>query len=715
MEKKQQQLEFYGKQGWPIFPIFGLNEDGGCSCGRPNCRSPGKHPITRDGYKNASTDLAVIRAWHKQHPDANWAMRTGSKITGGSGNLIVDLDGDVGIQHFENIEYEEGDPVYETIEVDTPNGRHIWFGHADDFEYSIGSDVLAPEVDIRGNFGYVLVPPSQTDRPYQYRIKPGEAEITPLPKWLEDRINGAKNTPINEKMNDIVPEGARHGTLVSLAGALRSSGFEQDAINASLMAVRDSDQFADGSHAVTDQEIQDISKWVVAKPKGYHLTDMGNGERFADQHHKNARYIYEWDSWICWDGKRWAINDLNRLDVLSFETVRSIYTEAANESTPAKRQKIGKWASRSEAKYNVGAMLHMAHPYLSTKPDELDKDTYLLNVANGTLNLWTGELVDHNPDHLITKMIDVKFDREAECPKWLEFLNMIMAGNQEDILYLQKAIGYSLTGNVDERCFFFLHGTGRNGKTTFTETLFWLLGEYACRTDIEALMMTFTRGRQATPYIADLQGRRLAIASEVPENRRLNEALLKLLTGGDTLTARYLHRNQFEFKPTHKIWIFGNHKPIVRDTSIGFWDRTHMIPFPVAIPKKTQRPMAEVLDEFRHEAPGILKWAVEGCLLWQYNRLEQTDSIYEATREYQTEQDIVLQFLTEKCDRHPEYSVLKNELWRAWKNWCEEAGEKAAGKRTKRWFIRQMIQTHDFKHAGDGRSKLGGVKLNIPF
>jgi putative DNA primase/helicase len=235
------------------------------------------------------------------------------------------------------------------------------------------------------------------------------------------------------------------------------------------------------------------------------------------------------------------------------------------------------------------------------------------------------------------------------------------------------------------------------------------MGDYAQRTDIEALMAKWNTG-QANPHVADMAGARFVLASEIPENRKINEALIKDLTGGDSMTARHLFSNPFTFTPSHKLWLFGNHKPRVTGTDWGFWRRMRVIPFNVTIPEDVQKPFSEVMDVFEKEMPGILSWAVLGSVLWQTEGLDMVKAVEDATKEYRTEQDIVQQFFDECCEAHPDHSIAKGALYLAWREWCEGSGEDQARRRSKTWFTRQMTK-RGFESGGAGRQFLNGLRL----
>jgi putative DNA primase/helicase len=255
-----------------------------------------------------------------------------------------------------------------------------------------------------------------------------------------------------------------------------------------------------------------------------------------------------------------------------------------------------------------------------------------------------------------------------------------------------------------------LYGEGSNGKTTFTETIRRLMGDYGSRVNIESFMQSWSSGRGATPDIASMAGTRFVLSSEIPENRKINEALIKDLTGGDAITARHLYQEPFTYTPTHKLWIYGNHKPQILGTDEGIWRRLRIIPFLILIPIDQRRRMSDVLAEFQNEMPGILTWAVNGSLLWLKNGLPMVDAVQSATAEYRDEQDLVMQFLEEKCETNPDFSINKDKLYQTWREWCEVTGEKEAAKRTKKWLTHQMT-SKGYKHGGAQKHTLYGLRM----
>ncbi len=406
-----------------------------------------------------------------------------------------------------------------------------------------------------------------------------------------------------------------------------------------------------------------------------HLTDMGNAERLQRRHGHDLRYCKAWGSWLVWDGQRWVKDDAGHVVRLAKETVRSIYAEAAATGDDDVRRAIAKHALRSEGEARVRAAISLAEsePGIPAAPDQFDQHRWLLNCRNGTLNLRTGELRAHERDDLLTRLAPVAYEPGAGCPTFLAFLDRIMAGNEGLIRFLQRAIGYSLTADTSERVLMILHGEGRNGKSTLLEVIRGILGDYAVRTPTETLLAK--RDNTIPNDIAKLKGARFVSASESDEGRRLDEAKIKDLTGGDTVSARFMRGEWFDFLPEFKLWLGTNHKPIIRGTDRAIWDRIRLVPFAVRIPDEEQDKQLRV--KLLAEAPGILAWAIRGCLDWQRDGLGEPQEVRNATAGYRAEMDVLGAFLEDCCVVNPKAHCAAKDLYAAYQQWCDETGEKA--------------------------------------
>lgn len=435
-----------------------------------------------------------------------------------------------------------------------------------------------------------------------------------------------------------------------------------------------------------------------ARPKlstSHHLTDLGNAGRLVAKHGADLHYCYAWKRWLVWDGRRWKIDDTGELQRRAKDTVISIYAEAPQIQDAETRKAVARWAQYSESAPRLRAMIQLAEsePGIPITPERLDTDLMLLNVLNGTLDLRTGKLLPHRREQLITKVVPVKYDAKAQSAPWEAFLDQIMHGNKDLIRFLQKATGYALTGDTSEQAIFILYGTGANGKSTFLQTVSAVFGDYARQTPIQTLLAR--RGNNIPNDVARLDGARLVTAAEAEHGQRLAESLVKQMTGGDRIAARFLHAEWFEFDPTFKIFVATNHRPQIRGTDHAIWRRIHLIPFTKTIPEGRQD--KKLADKLRGELPGVLRWAVEGCLAWQRNGLGAPPLVRSATDAYREEMDPLAGFINECCLVDEATQARAGKLYEAYRQWCTASGEEAVSGRD---FAQRLIE-HGFEKKRD--------------
>ncbi len=418
--------------------------------------------------------------------------------------------------------------------------------------------------------------------------------------------------------------------------------------------------------------------FIAAQEDPINRTDMGNAQRLVKRFGADLRYCTTLKSWLVWNGVRWREDATGEVYRLAKKTVRMIGVEASEADSDDEAKALLKWALTSESKKQIDAMVGLAwnEPGIPVENCDLDRDPWLLNVENGTIDLKTGELRPHRKEDLITRLAPVRFDPKADCPRWHKVLHRIFKGDDDLIRFVQRAAGYALTGDVGEHCLFFLYGTGRNGKGTFIETLLALMGDYA--TALVARRLTVNRTDDHPTEIADLAGRRLVSTSEVDKGRQLAEAFVKYITGGDLIKARRLYRDEITFKPTHKLFLAANHKPEIKGTDEGIWSRIMLVPFTVFIPPPERvRNLSEIL--VTEEGPGILAWAVNGCLSWQADGLKPPEKVRAATKSYRDSQDVLGGFFEEHCILDPDHpndvKVKSGAIYARYTAWCADAKE----------------------------------------
>jgi putative DNA primase/helicase len=423
-----------------------------------------------------------------------------------------------------------------------------------------------------------------------------------------------------------------------------------------------------GEATQLDETIYGPTQPKPRNPDALPYSDYTNAVAFVRDHGQNLRYCYPWKSWLVWTGTHWHRDTSGHVMRLAKQTIKRLARRVEHLDDEKKIAALMGHIKSSLSTAKLKAMLESAQsePGIAVQPDELDQDIWLLNVANGTLDLRTGELRPHAQNDLLTKCLGIAYDSEMGCPQWLQFLEKAMQGNPELIAFIQKALGYSLTGSTREQCFFLLHGPTKTGKSTFATIAKALLGPYGT----QAEMSTFLHKDRETVRndLADLAGMRLVSAIETDEGKRLAEALIKQLTGGtDTIKARFLFKEYFEYRPQFKIFLATNHKPKVNAADDAVWERIRLIPFSAQIPKDQRD--KELEGKLRAELPGILAWAVRGCQQWQKDDgLGEPTAVVEATQSYRDEMDDVGQFLA-TCMPGEGYKTQATVLFKAYQQW----------------------------------------------
>jgi len=432
-------------------------------------------------------------------------------------------------------------------------------------------------------------------------------------------------------------------------------------------------------------------------PNKYALTDLGNAERLASQFGDRLRYCYERKRWLFWTGQVWEWDWGNNIKALAKLAVRNIYQEAADEPNKKRREELANHAKSSESDHRINAMISLTESELGipVKVTELDTNPWLFNCLNGTIELKTGLLLTHRKEDLLTIIVPVEYHAGAPHPQWLTFLEQVTNGNSELAKYLQCAVGYSLTGDTKSQVLFFLYGLGNNGKSTFVTTIRKLTGGYGERVNTDLFIVKDKNTGGPKEALANLKGKRYVVASEIEDGKRLAVSLIKDMTGGETIKADRKYEHEIEYQPTHKLWIVGNHKLVITDTTLSIWRRVKLIPFTVTIPDNEIDP--DLPSKLEAELPGILAWAIKGCLDWQHYGLPEPETVTTATASYRHEQDILGDFIEDCCILEPLASISKADLKSEYERWCNDNNIDSVSPRT---FRSRLIE----KGITDGKS-----------
>jgi putative DNA primase/helicase len=416
---------------------------------------------------------------------------------------------------------------------------------------------------------------------------------------------------------------------------------------------------------------------AMVLPDPYPRTDLGNAHRLVDRHGENLRWCEAWQTWLVWDGRRWARDPDLASERYAHETVEAMLRGAVDIPDDDQRKAFLRFAITSQGRGRIQAMLGCARPFreVATVPDQYDVSDWSFNMASGTLDLRTGEHLGHRREDYLTQIVPVAFDPRARCPLWEEFLGTIFQKNEDLIGFIQRACGYALAGTSRERCMFVLWGSGDNGKSTFLELLRDLMGDYGHKMPKEVVTEMARRGGQANPDVAALRGKRFCYFSETTTGGRLSEAFIKELTGNEAIWARDLYEKGFNFVPQFKLFLATNHKPRIIDAGKAFWNRVRLIPFTYSIPRTEQDPALK--DRLWEERSGILNWMLAGCREWLANGLQVPAIVEAATQEYREEQDTLAQFMAECCIVGPlPMQTRQKAVYDRYVAWCQETHER---------------------------------------
>ncbi len=682
----------YAAEGTPVFPIWWWdpnrnNGAGGCACGDPDCTSPAKHPLyNRDeglinGLYAATQDEDRIRHWWTRWPDANIGAPTGA--VSGYDVLDIDVQNDGVAAWTRLVEANEPLPATTTTTQTPKGGWHFRFAHADGQTNARGN--LPPGIDVRGDGGYVLLPPGATrEGEYSWLRAPAGGPEEPWPAWLlrivqpdqaepgersRNTRRGGRHRP--EPIPDRILEGGRNPTLTRIAGRSRRDGDSEEAIFARISALN----LERCEPPLEEREVRRIAHSVARYEPAEDIqrSEYYNAREVVHRHGRDLRYCPPWRKWIVWDGRRWLVDRTGEAMRRVKRTVLTLGAEwEAIEDAPLRNRMLD-WARSSENAGRLQATLRLAEsePSIAILPEQLDTNPYLINTLNGTVDLRTGELRPHSRDDLITKIVNAAYVPDATCPTFDQTLAYAMCNDPDLLNYVQKALGYALLGQVQEKALFIAYGATNTAKTTiYVDGVQRTLGDYAIAPSEATIAM---RDVDAIPNdVAELQGVRFAIVSEPRAGLRLNEARLKAMTGRNRLRGRRLYENEFEFEASHTFFIDTNHLPVINDSDDAIWGRVKVIPHRHRV--KCIDPT--IPDRLNEERDGILAWLVAGCLRWQAEGLaDEPAAVRDMVRGYRDDSDPLGRWMDERTEEAPGQWVATGDLYWDYRTWCEQNGE----------------------------------------
>lgn len=693
-------------------------------------RPKSKRPLAT-GVHDATDNWPELRKQLCDCPTANYGIATGKGV------FVLDVDGPRGFKSLKRLQAKYG-PLPATAKVITANGFHFYL-RADGLGVRNSVSKIASGIDVRGDGGYAVGPGSIHPDGIVYRFAKGrsfdEVAIAKAPRWLRQLIMRSSKSPkaaSSAKPTQLttIPEGERNRASAYVAAALgreldrlakAPNHHRNDTLNRCAFSLGQllpyrllsrevvEGKLTDTAQAIglDDEEIEATiksglnaglqnprrlpfleegdepdavagdglpNKKVTRRLAQLGETDSDNAQRLAIRFSDLILYV-KGRGWFAYDGKRWRSAAIHELIRHATTTARLIKGEAKHLADGGAKERRRKFSVASLSKSALERMIELAKGLVAVEAERLDSDPWQLNVDNGTVDLRTGELEPHDPRDLLTQIAQVQFDNKAKAPLFMAFLRRITVDDKGLRLYIRNCVGYSLTGDTREQVLFFCHGkSGRNGKSTFVNCIRDMLGDYGSHTPTESLMAK-QYDNAISNDLARLVGKRLVTAVEANFSKQLDEAKLKGMTGGEKITARFLRHEFFEFQPVFKLWFAANDRPRVRSTDTALWRRIRVIPFNVTIPEDELD--KDLPSKLRHEWPGILAWAVRGCVAWQKDGLQVPGAVKDAGTDWADEADHVRRFVLETLVNDPGQSVGAQELYDHYARWCSRNGEQA--------------------------------------
>lgn len=746
-----------------VIPVRWM-EDGACSCPRGvECPSPGKHPVHERWPDTATADpLEVASWWRPVPPDPNpseWWPRANIGIVTGrkSGIWVLDVDSYNGGDHrLAGYENRHGALPETRVHRTGSNGVHYFFTHPGFDVRNNASTMLGQGLDLRGERGFVVAPPSVSAKGL-YELNPAH-DISPVaaPAWLLELLREYDKQQNGEALAGAMPEVAGSGTRRYAEAALRSEtermrkagpGYRNDTLNQCAFSLgtlggagllEEATAFAALREAASDSGLGEgeiratfMSGWKAGLEDPRQVqwnvmqgewpvrarTEFGLADRMVDHWGEVLRWCPERATWMTYHQGVWVtdspqagewcaqmmIRALEGTEGRSYEEDNGTAPDGETE-TPSPRAQFAEWVAKQQTRKAVSAAARLAIglPLMRMSQGTFDVDPMKLNARNGVIDLATGECTEHSPDYRMTLQANAYYRRGEAAPQWDEFLRRVQP-DPEMRAYLQRVAGYCATGRTDEQAMFLWHGAGANGKSVAQAVIAHVLGSYAQTMPVSTLMAS-TMDDRIPNDVARMAGKRFLVASETKQGRALDEPRLKQLTGGDTIAARYMRAEYFEFRPVGKLQLTTNHLPKMSDDA-ATWRRIHLIVWPVVIPEHERDGFLQ--ERLIAEEPaGILNWIIEGALAWQAEGLNPPEGVLAAKEAYRVEEDIVEQFVEAMIDvvepvrRHVGRSA--GEIFAAFRYWAESEALGSEAKAITQKALTQRLGKRGYEHYRGG-------------
>ena len=689
---------YYAELGLAVFPLAYRN----------------KVPAVVGGCKVATTERTTIERWWDKNPQYNIGIATGNKS---SGLVVIDLDVDKnkGIDGYDVLrdwQNKHGELPETWQSITGRGGYHYFYKDAIVHSNRVG---LYEGVDIRGEGGYIVAPPSvhPNGNIYEWEQGPEEYEIAQVDNIVNDFLKGEKQRRDSEhktnfKVPELIPEGKRVDTIVRLIASLRTKGLDDDAIKAAVRVENEkrcnpplkekelekavfpalkrdwqvNSHYYNNFNAMNENDNKYVNE-VLKKlnelnaVERFPMNDRGSADLFATVFMDVSRYNPTKKDWMYYDGTRWVADQEGMRAKRNAKTLADVLVRySATVFLPDdKRQSYIKYAAGMMNYRSRNVMVTDAKDLNFFENMELDKDDFLLNCKNCVLDLSGDQpkALEHSADLLLSKLCNANYNPAATCTLWEKTVNEIMQGDTEKIKYLQKMSGRLLTGDTSEEEFYIFFGaTTRNGKSTITELLLYLLGDYATTISPESLAIKANKdSRTASPDIAKLAGTRFVVASEPPRRMLFDSSLVKTLTGRDTVSARFLHENEFQFKPKFKLILNSNYLPVISDKTVFSSNRVKVVPFERHFTEKEQN--KHLKEQLQQEIDGILNWCIKGLQLYRKEGLEPPVAVQNATHEYSEDSDKVGKFISE-CLVKTNQNLAAKDVYEKYSQWCNDCG-----------------------------------------